>query len=181
MSQETEELDSEMNWRRSDQSHQKVDIGLGELDAEPEHGDSDAFEQIGVPGPQAIVFPPLRALRYSRRWMKAPREIPPEETGGGYALERESRSLSMEIPEGIDPEIRAVLLDPLDSEEIERLAFWAEHPELADPIIALLPEQKSNNRIEDAYLRTRRADREASGVGPSSCPIGGTLPMRIRG
>lgn len=181
MSHETEELDSEMNWRKSDQSHQAVDMGLGELVAEPEPGESDTFEQIGVPGPQAIVFPPLQALRYSRKWRKAPREIPPEETGGGYALERESRSLSMEIPEGIDAEIGAVLLDPLDSEEIERLAFSAEHPDLADPNIALLPEQKSNNRIEDAYLRTRRAEREASGEGPSTCLIGGNLPMRIRG
>lgn len=181
MSQETEELHSGINWRKSDQSHQTVDIGLGELDAEPEPGESDAFERIGDFGPQAVVFPPLQALRHSRKWRKTPREIPPEEIGGGYALERESRSLSMEIPEGIDPEIRAVLLDPLDSEEIERLAFSAEHPDLADPNIALLPEQKSNNRIEDAYLRMRRAEREASGVGPSSCLIGGTLPVRIRG
>lgn len=181
MSQETEDFDSELDCRGSDQFQHTVDMGIGELDAEPEHGESETFEHIGIPGPQVTAFPPLRTLRYSKAWRKAPREVPPEKTGVGYALEREGRDLSMGIPEGLDPEIRAVLLDPLDAEEIERLAFSAEYPDLADPIIALLPEQKSNNRIEDAFLRTRKAGTEGSGTDPSSYLAGGKLPVRIRG
>jgi len=69
------------------------------------------------------------------------------------------------IPEDVDPEIREVLLDPLDREEIGRLAAWAEQPDLADPIVAFLPQRRSNVRIEDVYLRQRRA---ASGGSPKN-------------
>lgn len=94
---------------------------------------------------------------------------------------RETNHWSKRIPEGIDPEVREVLLDPLDSEEIGRLAQWAEHPYLADPIIALLPKRKSNDRIEDAFLKMRKGSTEGSGADPSSRLVGWTLPIRLRG
>ena len=99
------------------------------------------------------------------------------------AIVRETNHWSKRIPEGIDPEVREVLLDPLDSEEIGRLAQWAEHPDLADPIIALLPKWKSNDRIEDAFLRMRkaalRASMEGSGIDPSSLLADWRLPVKL--
>ena len=47
-----------------------------------------------------------------------------------------------------DPDVREVLQDSLSIDEIERLAEWAEHPELADPVIGLLPEQNWSVRTE---------------------------------
>jgi len=47
-----------------------------------------------------------------------------------------------------DPDVREVLADPLDQEEIARLGEWARHPELADPNMASLPEQKFNEKVD---------------------------------
>ena len=58
------------------------------------------------------------------------------------------KSTEDRIPKGLDPIVVEILRDPLDKGEIERLAEFAEHPELCDPIIALLPEQKWGFRTE---------------------------------
>ena len=45
--------------------------------------------------------------------------------------------------------------EPLDHEEIARLAHLAEHPELADPLIALLPPRKFSLKAEAAMRKER--------------------------
>ena len=60
-----------------------------------------------------------------------------------------------------DPDVREVLQDSLSIDEIERLAEWAEHPELADPVIGLLPEQNWSVRTELIFHKRLIAELKA--------------------
>ncbi len=53
---------------------------------------------------------------------------------------------------GLDPVTAYVMKDRLGREEIERLAEWAEQPELADPLIAFLPERNWKLSQEERFL-----------------------------
>jgi len=66
------------------------------------------------------------------------------------------------FPEGLDPDVQEVLRDPLDRSEISRLAEWAEHPELADPLIGLLPDQKWSLRMERIFFKQQKAALRAA-------------------
>lgn len=74
------------------------------------------------------------------------------------------------LAEGLDPDIEEVLRDPLGEGEIARLAHWAEHPELADPIIALLPELKWSLRAEKIFFDLEKAALRAAHAVPATPP-----------
>lgn len=74
------------------------------------------------------------------------------------------------LPEGLDPDVEEVLRDPLGEGEIARLAQLAEHPELADPVIALLPQRKWSLRFEKNFFKLEKAALRAAHTLPAIPP-----------
>jgi len=72
-------------------------------------------------------------------------------------IRRIRRTRFKTIVTGLDPVTAYVMKDRLGREEIERLAEWADQPELADPIMAFLPERNWKLSQEERFLRRMHA------------------------
>ena len=78
-----------------------------------------------------------------------------------------------------DPVVRRILRDPLGPEEIERLTKLAEHPELADPLIATLPERQFDIKVEEALREQTRTELRQIHAEERQTAIGGQISLVV--